>query len=110
MADGKLHRLDTFQEDALVARLFHLDPAVFVFSGSVISKRRGWKSFARIGDDQACTDQNLKSVANPKHQLASVAECEEGVAKGPTNLVCEHGSGAQVITITESTGEADDLI
>src|SRR5207248_752698 len=107
----KLQRfIESFRPDALSAGGFQRNPAVDESARVVVGERAGLAASSRDGAGQKVSlDQHLKAVADSDDRLARVDEVANRVAQVMHDLVGEDATCGDVVAVTESAGDGENL-
>ena len=85
-----------------------LDPAGFELSG-IVPGERGRRTLGIDRQQNARLHQDLKTVADAQNQFARLFELGKKLGQPMLNLAAEDAAGADVVAITESAWQTENL-
>lgn len=116
MRDGNVKFVHTSKEDAVVGGYFEADPAVSVATVAIPCEsqsgfeRRWGRGIDTSAGEQAGFENGLEAVANSEYESIAAEEIADAVVELSAELAGEDHAGAEVVTVAESAGDAENLV
>ena len=114
MGNRQINPLVGIDKDAFIRTRLEIDPAVLKLTGIIDGDRglleRAVRIAVRQGREESGFYQDLETVADPKDELVGVDEFLDRSAEVMNQLIGEDNAGGDIVAITESAGDREDLI
>ena len=109
VCDWQVHRLNPAEEDAIAATRTQAHPAVCVTTVVIPSQSDPISLWIGL-DEQSGFNQCLKAIADTENQLSVISELPQFIQQVMLDLQRQHLSGADIVTVAEPAGDAEDVM